>query len=48
MILSLVKKKVIVGVRVEQIVHQIFVCSTEDEGRIRAEEGKPLRIAAVV
>lgn len=48
MLLSLVQKEVIVGLKVEQILHQIFVYSTDDEGRIRAEEGKPLRIFAVV
>lgn len=47
MLLSLVQKEVIVRLKVEQILHQIFVYSTDDEGRIRAEEGKPLRIFAV-
>lgn len=38
MLLSLVQKEVTVGLKVEQILHQIFVYSTYDEGRIRTGE----------
>lgn len=38
MLLSLMQKEVIAELRVEQIRHQIFVCSTEDYTKEESEQ----------